>query len=144
MKYHILTCPLAKEEGRQVAFLIPLLLFIQDPLDNLVALVHILDTLLVDLILLNLLSGGFPFFIFTLEALIDDPDFVDVILDPLETLVALEERVEFIGIVYMGISFPFDVETLSDQLKPFSTGERRTRFSCGISVGSDNRSSSLE
>jgi hypothetical protein len=112
--YGILTCPLAKEQSHQTAFLVPFLFFIQDPLDNLVALVHILDSLLVNLILLHLLSGGFVFFIFTLESLVDDPDFVDVILDPLETLVAFQERVEFIGIVNMGISLPFDVETLMD------------------------------
>ena len=78
----------------------------------------IFDTFLVDLILFYFLTSWLILCIFTLETLVDSPDFVDVIIDPLETFVILEERVEFVGIVDMRISLPLDVEPLLSQPYP--------------------------
>jgi hypothetical protein len=88
-----LTGPLAEEQSDKVALIIPLLFLVENPFDNSVTLLHVLDPFLVDLVLLYLFPSGLPIIIFALESLVDEPDLVDVVLDPLETFVTLQERV---------------------------------------------------
>jgi hypothetical protein len=78
--------------------------------------VSIFDSLLVDLVLLHFLASRLVFWIFALESLVDGPDFGNVVIDPLETFVILQERVELIGVMYVGIPFPLDMKALPRQL----------------------------
>jgi hypothetical protein len=124
----LLTGPFAKEQCCQIAFLIPLFLFIQDPLDDFVRFVSFLDSFFVDLVLLHFLAGRLVLWIFALESLVDSPDFGNVVFDSLEPFVILQERVELVGIMHVRVSLPFDMEAL-----PVSYGfdelKRLTKFS---------------
>lgn len=80
-------------------------------LDDLAPLKPLIPALLLDLIRLQFLAGQ------TLrkDALLKAPDLLDVVVDALHALVALEELVGLVGVVQMGEVLPFDVEALEEK-----------------------------
>ena len=74
------------------------------------------DSLFIDLVLFHFFTSRLIFCIFALESLVDRPYFGDIIFDSLGTFIVLQERVEFVGVVDMRVSFPLDMEALLNQL----------------------------
>ena len=108
-----LTGPLAEEE-RDNAFISRFFLLTQDSFDDLVALVHVPDSLSINLELLHFLGRRFPSGVGRrMEVgLLDRPDFGDVVLDPLESFERLQERVHLVRVMDVRVAFPFDMEAL--------------------------------
>ena len=83
-----------------------------DPLDGATPLKILLDALLFELVGLNLLRRELARSTTGLEVGVAGPDVLDVVVNTLETFVALEKLVCLFGVVEMRKAFPLDMEPL--------------------------------
>lgn len=104
--------PLDKVVGGLGAILELTIAGANNALDGAALLEVLLDTLLLELVGLDLFGRELARSTTGLECGVASPDVLDVIVNTLEAFVALEELVGLLGVVEMGKAFPLDVEPL--------------------------------
>lgn len=121
----ILTGPFAEEQSHRLAISL-FLLFANNALDLLVALMKVSDTFSLNFVLLQIFTRRLPFGVGgrVVESLLDLPHLLDVILNLLESKMskdlhldlpfeALQELIRLISIVNVAVALPLDMEPLS-------------------------------